>query len=238
MPAPPGSTEEAKTGVEEEESTTLKEDFDWREKFRTDAVSQLEKWSSDFGVSKFALDAFVRDNIDAAANYIMGKQRERQEGDFRSGGRTTDRISANEFQRMWEDGMTYLSRVSGLDFDGLTPSRGPGSRGTRKPTAREIRSMFDEDQLTEATNKMWGAYLVEDNPNARAIAKSYIQLAERLATKLPNAFITDSTVVQTYYRDRFHSDSVFIPYGSEVERFAPGETLDMFGLEPKQYIQL
>ena len=68
------------------------------------------------------------------------------------------------------------------------------------------------------------------------LAKKYIQLAEHLATKLPNAFITDSTVVQAYYRDRFQSESVYIPYGSEVEQIPPGETLEGFGLKPNQYI--
>ena len=69
-----------------------------------------------------------------------------------------------------------------------------------------------------------------------ALAKKYIQFAEYLATKLPNAYITDSHVVQGYYRDRFHSEPPYIPYGSEVESLPPGETLARFGLEPQRYI--
>lgn len=34
-------------------------------------------------------------------------------------------------------------------------------------------------------------------------AKVYIQIAEWMATWIPNSFITDSTVVQAFYRDRF-----------------------------------
>lgn len=67
-------------------------------------------------------------------------------------------------------------------------------------------------------------------------AKKYIQFAEFLATKLPNAYITDSPVVQRYYRDRFGSDPPVIPYGSEVEIVAPGDTLARFGLEPRRYV--
>jgi glycosyltransferase involved in cell wall biosynthesis len=69
-----------------------------------------------------------------------------------------------------------------------------------------------------------------------ALAKKYIQFAEYLATKLPNAYITDSHVVQGYYRDRFHSEPPYIPYGSEVEILPPGETLARLGLEPQRYV--
>lgn len=67
-------------------------------------------------------------------------------------------------------------------------------------------------------------------------AKKYIQFAERLATFLPNAYLTDSHVVQAYYRDRFGSEPPYIPYGSDVEIVPPGETLARFGLEPRNYI--
>lgn len=69
-----------------------------------------------------------------------------------------------------------------------------------------------------------------------APAKKYIQFAEYLATKLPNAYITDSRIVQGYYRDRFGSEPPYIPYGSEVERLAPGETLKHYDLEPGRYV--
>ncbi len=68
------------------------------------------------------------------------------------------------------------------------------------------------------------------------LAKKYIQFAEYLATKLPNVYITDSHVVQSYYRDRFHSGPPYIAYGSEVEHVSPGETLDRYSLQPQKYI--
>jgi glycosyltransferase involved in cell wall biosynthesis len=67
-------------------------------------------------------------------------------------------------------------------------------------------------------------------------AKKYIQLAEYLATFLPNAYLTDSHVVQTYYKDRFNSEPPYIPYGSEVELIQPGEMLEKYGLEQGKYI--
>ncbi|NJM05040.1 glycosyltransferase family 1 protein [Candidatus Gracilibacteria bacterium] len=69
-----------------------------------------------------------------------------------------------------------------------------------------------------------------------AFAKAYIQIAEWLATWLPNEYLTDSRVVQGYYRDRFKSEPPYIPYGSDVERLPPGETLARFGLEPGKYV--
>ena len=67
-------------------------------------------------------------------------------------------------------------------------------------------------------------------------AKKYIKFAEYLATKLPNSYVTDSRVIQAYYRDRFGSEPPYIPYGSEVEILPPGATLSRFGLEPRKYI--
>lgn len=67
-------------------------------------------------------------------------------------------------------------------------------------------------------------------------AKLYIQFAEFLATKLPNVAITDSYVVQRYYRQRFGYDAPYIAYGSDIERLPPGEHLAKFGLEPRKYV--
>jgi glycosyltransferase involved in cell wall biosynthesis len=69
-----------------------------------------------------------------------------------------------------------------------------------------------------------------------ALAKQYLQLAERLATKLPDACVTDSHVVQAYYRERFRSDPVYIPYGSELEPRPAGEALARFGLTAGRYV--
>lgn len=69
-----------------------------------------------------------------------------------------------------------------------------------------------------------------------AFAKAYIQIAEWLATWMPDQFITDSTVVQSFYRDRFGCEPPYITYGSEIERLPPGETLARFGLERGKYV--
>src|SRR5919202_2087720 len=69
-----------------------------------------------------------------------------------------------------------------------------------------------------------------------APAKKYLQLCDRLATFLPNALVTDSKVVQRYYKERYGFDALHIAYGSEVEPLPPGETLRSWGLEAGKYI--
>ncbi len=67
-------------------------------------------------------------------------------------------------------------------------------------------------------------------------AKRYIQFAERMATVLPNAFVTDSRVVQRYYSEKYGVTPPYIAYGSDVEPLQAGETLRRYGLEPRRYI--
>jgi glycosyltransferase involved in cell wall biosynthesis len=68
------------------------------------------------------------------------------------------------------------------------------------------------------------------------LAKRYIRFAERMAKYLPTAIITDSRSVQTYYRDVYGADSVYIAYGSDVPRRPPGQVLARYGLEPGRYV--
>lgn len=68
------------------------------------------------------------------------------------------------------------------------------------------------------------------------LAKRYIQFAELLAAKFPNLYLTDSEVVQAYYEERVGKKPHYVPYGSEVERMPPGETLARYGLEPQRYV--
>jgi glycosyltransferase involved in cell wall biosynthesis len=67
-------------------------------------------------------------------------------------------------------------------------------------------------------------------------AKAYIRWSERLATRLPHVFVTDSRVVQRYYREQYGADSPYIPYGAGVQRRPPGALLERFGLEPRRYV--
>jgi glycosyltransferase involved in cell wall biosynthesis len=67
-------------------------------------------------------------------------------------------------------------------------------------------------------------------------AKHYIRFAERMATVLPNEAVTDSSIVQKYYLDRYGASVHHIAYGSEVAPLPPGDELRKWGLEPGKYI--
>lgn len=68
------------------------------------------------------------------------------------------------------------------------------------------------------------------------LAKRYIRGAEWLGTRLPHAVITDSRVVQQYYRDTFGAHAEYIAYGADVDPAPPGATLARFGLAPGGYL--
>lgn len=68
------------------------------------------------------------------------------------------------------------------------------------------------------------------------LAKKYIQFAEWLATKLPNAVVTDSQEVQSYYRQRYNAETNYIAYGSDVLPLPPGRFLEQYGLTPRNYL--
>ncbi len=67
-------------------------------------------------------------------------------------------------------------------------------------------------------------------------AKMYIRMAERLSTMLPTATLTNSRVVQRFYRERYGARVHYIAYGSDVEPLPPGEHLHRWGLEPRKYV--
>jgi glycosyltransferase involved in cell wall biosynthesis len=68
------------------------------------------------------------------------------------------------------------------------------------------------------------------------LAKKYIQFAEWLATKMPNAVVTDSQRVQLYYRERWNAETTYIAYGADVGPLPPGAHLEQYGLTPRNYI--
>jgi glycosyltransferase involved in cell wall biosynthesis len=68
------------------------------------------------------------------------------------------------------------------------------------------------------------------------LAKKYIQFAEWLATKLPNAVITDARHVQSYYRNHYHTETTFIAYGADVAPLPAGDYLSRYDLEPRKYV--
>lgn len=174
-----------------------REDFDWREQFRKDFISFAEKKFDNMG-DKFLVDSFVRDNIDRATDYLSSFVNVDEMGQPITGVRRLSAMSAAEYSRLWNVGVNWFSGQLGFDFNAPLPRSGGG--GSRGPSAADIRNSFDEDQLTETVNKMWGAYLITDNKNSRSIAKSYIEAM--VATKGEKAID-----LQTYILGKIRADS-------------------------------
>ncbi len=68
-----------------------------------------------------------------------------------------------------------------------------------------------------------------------AIAKSWYQLSEWLATFLPTRIVSDAAAIEEYYRQRYRTESTFIPYGAETGRVATDDVLKQLGLERGRY---
>jgi len=162
---------------------SISDDLDWKTKFRSDAITAVEKWADDLGVDKFTLDAWVRSNIDGAVQWIqktvvMPNRQSRTFVDPESGvmkqvpGGNWVPTTPGDWQQIWDAGLAYFGNGLGID---LTKTRGGGSgSGSRGPSAADIRNSFDVDELTNAAQSVWQAYMWEDTPNARKMAQEYI----------------------------------------------------------------
>jgi glycosyltransferase involved in cell wall biosynthesis len=67
-------------------------------------------------------------------------------------------------------------------------------------------------------------------------ARWFLRTSERWAGRAANVILADSRKVQDTYRDRYRSESTFIPYGADMPDAAGTQTLDRFGVKPKGYI--
>ena len=68
------------------------------------------------------------------------------------------------------------------------------------------------------------------------LAKKVYRVSEALATILPDHVVTDSEVIQAYYRKRFQAESTFIPYGAPIQRIQSLEILNKYDLKPGEYV--
>lgn len=67
------------------------------------------------------------------------------------------------------------------------------------------------------------------------LGKAYYRLGEYLATLCPNIIVADAHVIESYYRDRYGAESVFIPYGASIEKPSERDTLEKLQLKPGEY---
>jgi glycosyltransferase involved in cell wall biosynthesis len=67
------------------------------------------------------------------------------------------------------------------------------------------------------------------------LARAWYLLSEWLATFCPTAVVTDARSIQAYYRERYGTETLFIPYGAELGKIESCTTLSRLGLERGRY---
>ncbi len=68
------------------------------------------------------------------------------------------------------------------------------------------------------------------------LAKKYLKFGEKLAVKFANKVITDSLSMQAYYKKEYNAETIFIPYGGDIEPNYDTQLLAKFNITPKKYI--
>jgi glycosyltransferase involved in cell wall biosynthesis len=69
-----------------------------------------------------------------------------------------------------------------------------------------------------------------------AAGRAWYRMCERVATWTPHAVVTDARAVQTYYRERYRTETTFIPYGGDLPQPTGTATLERLGLTPRDYL--
>jgi glycosyltransferase involved in cell wall biosynthesis len=69
-----------------------------------------------------------------------------------------------------------------------------------------------------------------------AVGRLWYRLGEYCSTIFPNKIVGDAAVICEYYKERFSSDSVMIPYGATAEFQSAGSTLTEFNLSSGRFI--
>jgi glycosyltransferase involved in cell wall biosynthesis len=68
------------------------------------------------------------------------------------------------------------------------------------------------------------------------LGRAAYRVSEVLSTIVPDAVVSDAEVIRDYYRNRYHFDSVFIPYGGDLQEPAGQAALTRLGLQPERYV--
>jgi glycosyltransferase involved in cell wall biosynthesis len=70
-----------------------------------------------------------------------------------------------------------------------------------------------------------------------AVGRGWYRLGEYLATKVPNAVVSDAEVIRRYYHDRWNLDSTMIPYGADIDAGAnDAGIMQRLGIERCRYV--
>jgi glycosyltransferase involved in cell wall biosynthesis len=69
-----------------------------------------------------------------------------------------------------------------------------------------------------------------------SLGRAWYRLGEYCSTVFASKVIGDADVICKYYKERYNTESVMIPYGAKVEKRSASETLNKFNLFANNYI--
>jgi glycosyltransferase involved in cell wall biosynthesis len=120
---------------------------------------------------------------------------------------------------------TLLSTLDGLarGFDAVLICNSANAFCAWVPRLGGARVLLNVDGI-EWQRKKWGR-----------LGRLWYRLGERLATRCPNAIVSDAEVIRSYYREKYGRGSFCIPYGAPDTRVATRGALDRFNLRPGGY---
>jgi glycosyltransferase involved in cell wall biosynthesis len=120
---------------------------------------------------------------------------------------------------------TFLSILHALShpFDVLMIFNAANSPALLLPRLLGRRIAINTDGLEWKRGK-WGV-----------VARRYYKMAEWLSTKLADRIVTDCSIIQDYYRERYGVQGVHIAYGAYIAESRNPSLLDSLGVAPGEY---
>jgi glycosyltransferase involved in cell wall biosynthesis len=67
-------------------------------------------------------------------------------------------------------------------------------------------------------------------------ARRYQLISERIATRTANIIVADAKGIRDRYRRAYGIDTVFVPYGANIQRDEASAALERWGLQPRRYL--
>lgn len=109
-------------------------------------------------------------------------------------------------------------------YDVVLVCNGANAIFTPVPRLTGAKIVLNVDGI-ERLRKKWGL-----------LGRLWYRLGEKLATRFPDAIVSDARVIHEYYLREYGIDSNLIPYGASFHPKETTETLQRFGVQPREYV--
>ncbi len=106
-------------------------------------------------------------------------------------------------------------------------------------------------QLGYTSSSVWGRFLPRKSKiitNVDGIeysrgkyspaVKTFLKYAEKLAVKFSDRLVADSEIIKKHFKDKYHVEPYFIPYGADIFENPDVSQIVKSGLEPNKYFLL